>query len=299
MTTRAECRKLPIVKNILTFVGGGDRDPVILQTALSAALPLSAHLDCLHCHVPATQAARYARLEFASGAALKNAFDGLAADTNVFSELAGKHVREFCANAGIELGDRSAGGCGVTVSFSEDASNALERLTSHAARGDLVVIGRARQRQGLAPETLEHLARNCGRPLLVAATAAPRTLTDTIMVCWNEAGGATRAVKAATPILAKARRVVFASVAKRETPVKDTLDGLAGQYSGNGVSTEVRVFPASRRRLPETLANAAAECGADLVVMGAYGRPRFRELLFGSRTEALLDAIDQPILLMH
>jgi len=287
------------MKTILTFVGGGDRDPVILQTALAAALPLSAHLDCLHCHVPAGQAARYARLEFASGAALRNAIDSLEANTNVFSELAAKNVREFCTNARIEMCDTPTGGRGVTVSFREDASNALERLTLHAGRSDLVVMGRARQRQGLAPETLEHLALHCGRPILVAATASPHTLTDTIMVCWNESGGAVRAATAATAFLTKARRVVFVSVTKLEAQVKDTLNGLAGQYSGNGVSTEVRVVPASGRRLPEALANTAAECRASLVVMGAYTRPRFRELLFGSSTEALLDAIDRPILLMH
>jgi len=287
------------MKTILTFVGGGDRDPVILQTALAAALPLSAHLDCLHCRVPATQAARYARLEFATGAALENAMQRLEADTSVFSELAAKHVGEFCTNAGIGIGDTPTAGRGVTVSFREDASNALERLTLHAGRSDLVVMGRLRQRQGLAPATLEHLARHCGRPILVAATAAPHTLTDAVMVCWNELGGAARAVTAATPILEKAGRVVFVSVAKREARVKGTLDSLAGQYSRNGVLTEVRVVPVSGHGLAEALANTAAECGADLVVMGAYGRPHFRELLFGSRTEALLDAIDRPILLMR
>jgi nucleotide-binding universal stress UspA family protein len=287
------------MKTLLTFVGGGDRDPVILQTALAAALPFSAHLDCLHCRVPTTQAVRYAELEFASGAALGNALKRLETNTNVFSDLAAEHVRKFCTNAAIGFGDTSAGGHGVTASFREDESNALERLTLHAGRGDLVVMGRKRQKQGLAPETLEHLARHCGRPILVAATAAPPTLTDTIMVCWSEIGSAARAVTAATPLLAKAGRVVFASVAKREAGVKDSLNGLAGQYSGNGVSTEVRVVPASGRRLPEALASTAAECGANLVVMGAYGRPRFRELVLGSRTEALLDAIDRPILLMH
>jgi nucleotide-binding universal stress UspA family protein len=287
------------MKTILTFVGGGDRDPVVLQTALAAALPLSAHLDCLHCHVPTTQAVRYARLEFATGAALDGALARLETNTNVFSELAAEHVRAFCTKAAIGIGDGSAGGDGVTASFREDESNALERLTLHAGRGDLVVMGRLRQKQGLAPETLEHLARHCGRPILVAATTAPRKLTDTVMVCWSESGSAARAVTASTPLLAKAGRVVFVSAAKREAGLKDTLNGLAGQYSGNGVSTEVRVVPASGRGLQDALAETAAECGATLVVMGAYGRPRFRELLVGSRTEALLDAIDRPILLMH
>jgi nucleotide-binding universal stress UspA family protein len=287
------------MKTILTFVGGGDRDPVILQTAMAAALPLSGHLDCLHCHVPATQAARYASLEFASGEALDKAFERLEADTDVFSELAAKHVQELCTNAGIELGATPSGGGGVTASYREEASNALEHLTVHAARGDLVVIGRARQKQGLAPQTLEHLARNCGRPLLVAAAAAPGVLTDTVMVCWDESGGASRAVTAAAPILAKAGRIVFVSVAKRTARVEDALNDLAAPYSGSGVSTEVRIVKASGGGLPAALARTAADCDADLVVAGAYGRPRFRELLFGSRTEALLDAIDRPILFMH
>jgi nucleotide-binding universal stress UspA family protein len=33
--------------------------------------------------------------------------------------------------------------------------------------------------------------------------------------------------------------------------------------------------------------------------MGAYGRSRFAELIAGSRTEALLDAVDRPIFFVH
>ena len=53
------------------------------------------------------------------------------------------------------------------------------------------------------------------------------------------------------------------------------------------------------RDLVQRLAVAADECEADLVVMGAYGRGMVRELLFGSRTDALLSSIDRPILLVH
>jgi nucleotide-binding universal stress UspA family protein len=249
--------------------------------------------------VPATQAARYSRTEFATGAALRNALQRLETNANAFSDLAAENVREFCASAKIEMCDTPTSVRSVTASFREEQSNALERLTFHARHSDLIVMGRARQKQGLAPDTLEHLVRNCGRPVLVAATAAPQTLTDTVMVCWNDSSNAVRAVAAATPILATAGRVVFVSVAERDDGVTDALDDLARQLAWNGVSAEVRVMPASRRGIPGALAAAAEECGADLVVMGAYGRSRTRELVFGSRTEALLDGTDRPILLMH
>jgi nucleotide-binding universal stress UspA family protein len=287
------------MKTILTFVGGGDRDQVILQTALAAAIPLSAHLDFLHLHVPATQAARYSHAEFASGAALRNALDRLKTNSNAFADLAAENVREFCARAKIEMCDTPTNLRSVTASFREEQSNALERLTFHARHSDLIVMGRARQKQGLAPDTLGYLLLNCGRPILVAATAAPQTLADTIMVCWKESGDVARAVTAATPILAKAKRVVFVSVAEKDDGLTDALNDLARQFAWNGVSTEVRFIPGSRRGTPGALAAAAEECAADLVVMGAYGRSRVRALIFGSCTEAFLGGSDKPVLLMH
>jgi len=287
------------MKTILTFVGGGDRDPVILHTALAAAVPLAAHLDFIHLHVPATQAARYSNTEFASGSALRNAFQELGANAQAFSALAAANVREFCARAKIEMCATPTDARSVTASFREEQSNALERLAFHARHSDLIVMGRARQKQGLAPDTLEHLVLNCGRPILVAATAAPQTLTDTILVCWNESSNAARAVTAATPILAKAKRVVFVSVAERDDGVSAALDDLVRQFAWNGVAAEARAIPASRREIPGALVAAAEACGADLVVMGAYGRSRIRELIFGSCTEALLGGSDRPILLMH
>lgn len=287
------------MKTILTFVGGGDRDQVILETALAAAVPLSAHLDLLHVHVPATEAARYAHIDFASGAALRNALERLETNANAFSEFAAENVRAFCANAKIEMCETPAGMGSVTARFREEQSNALERLVFHARQSDLIVMGRARQRQGLAPETLEQLALEGGRPILVAATAAPQTLTDSIMVCWNESPAAARAVTAATPLLAKAKRIVFVSVAEGDGRVTDVLNDLARQFARNDASAEVRVIAARRRKMPGALAAAAQECGATLVVMGAYGRSRVRRLVFGSCTDALLDGSDRPILLMH
>lgn len=285
------------MRRILTFVGGGDRDAVILQTALAAAIPLSAHLDCLHAHVPAVLAARYGHTEFASGAALRNALAQLETNANAFSGLAAENVRAFCASAGIELCNPTIGSTGVTASFHEEESNALERLTVHASQRDLVVMGRAGQRQGLAPDTLDYLVRNCGRPILVAATAAPRTLTDTILVCWKDASSSAGAVTAAAPLLAAARRIVFVSVARRDDGRVAAIGAVARQFAG--VEPEVRVLPAGLRGIPSALAAAAEDCGADLVVMGAYRRSRARELVFGSCTDAVLERTDRPILLMH
>jgi nucleotide-binding universal stress UspA family protein len=285
------------MKTILTFVGGGERDIVILKTALSAAIPLSAHLDFLHVHVPSTLALRHANLDYAMGDGLKKALVRLDVNADTFSRLAAENIRSFCATAAIEMCDGPTGTQNVTARFFEEASNELECLSAHASQHDMVVMGRLRQKQGLAPDTLEHMVRNSGRPVLAAATEPPRTLTDTIMVCWKDAGDTAAAVTAAAPLLAKARRVLFVRVAKHDPGFAAEMATTAREIGG--IEAEAQFIPASRRSVPDALAAAAEECDASLLVAGAYGRSRGRQIFLGSCTDKLLERCDRPILLMH
>jgi nucleotide-binding universal stress UspA family protein len=285
------------MKTILTFVGGGERDIVILQTALSAAIPLSAHLDFLHAHVPLTLALRHANLDYAMGDALKKALVRLDVNADTFSRLAAENVRAFCASATIEMCDGPTETQNVTARFFEEASNELECLSAHASQRDMVVMGRLRQKQGLAPDTLEHMVRNSRRPVLAAATEPPRTLTDTVMVCWKDARNTAAAVTAAAPLLVKARRVLFVSVAKHDPGLAAEIATAAREIVG--IEAEVQFISASRGGAPDALAAAAEECDASLLVAGAYGRSRGRQILFGSCTDKILERCDRPILLMH
>jgi nucleotide-binding universal stress UspA family protein len=292
------------MKSMLVLIGGDQRDQVVFQTALAAARPLSAHLDCLHIHVTPGQAARESAVEFSMGPALHEALIELQTKSETFSRAAADNVRELCARSMVELrggppeANRPPDAAGVTASFREETDNALERLTFHARHNDLVVMGRAKQTQGLPKDTLEHLILRCGRPMLLAGADAPKQL-DTIMVCWKKSDYSVRAVAAATPLLSRAKRVVLTTVAEPDAGGRQALNELARQYAGDSVETDVKIIPANGRKIPDVLSAAAEECAADLVVMGAYGRGRALELLFGSCTESLMTHSDKPILLLH
>ena len=47
------------------------------------------------------------------------------------------------------------------------------------------------------------------------------------------------------------------------------------------------------------LLSRAADDGVDLIVMGAYGRSRFRELVLGGVTRHLLNNMTVPVLMSH
>ena len=93
--------------------------------------------------------------------------------------------------------------------------------------------------------------------------------------------------------------MVFATVAEPDAESTEALNKLARQFHTDNVQTDVKIFPPDGRKIPDVLTAAAEECAADLVVMGAYGRARALEFLFGSCTESLMQQSDKPILLLH
>ena len=284
------------MKSILVLIGGGERDEIIMRTAHAAAAPLGAHLDFLHVRVSATKAMGHdEHAQFAMGAGIANLLDDLDTRAKTYSQLASAHALDF-----VKLLEeaRPAGGEPVTARYREEHDAPIERLVEEAAKNDLVVIGRARQKQGLAPSTLEVLIRQCERPLLIPGTSAAHSLTDTVMVCWNGSDNVRKAVRACEPLLARARRLVFVSIGRLDPAAAREADALIARLAEQGVSAELKSVQ-SRDSAADALALAASELDASLVVMGAYGQWRLKQLVLGSCTEDALRCIDRPILLMH
>jgi nucleotide-binding universal stress UspA family protein len=288
------------MKSFLVPIGGSDTDGPVLETALAAARPFAAHLHFLHVRVALGQAAQHTpHVDFARGPALREALQQLETQSQTRSAAAVQHVHDFCARSKIELSDAPNGFQAVTASCREEEGDTLERVMFHARHSDLVVMGRSHKPNGLPADFLERLLLGCGRPVLIASSTPSRTVTGTIMVCWRESADAARAVTAATPFLAQAKRVVFVGVAERSQDTAAAIDDVVRQFAWYGIPTEVQVIKPNGRPVQELLATAAQSCGADLVVSGAYGHSRLREVVFGGCTQSFIRHSDRPVLLMH
>jgi nucleotide-binding universal stress UspA family protein len=198
--------------------------------------------------------------------------------------LAAEHFREFCTKSQVGICDGPGTSNGVTASWQHEDGRALERVLFHARHNDLIVVGRAKAANGLPADFLEQLLMGCGRPVLIAGSARQPMLDGTIMVCWKEAPEAARAVHAAMPFLTHAYRVVVVGVEEPGDDSAEALSEVERQLAWNGVRSELRTITAGAAAIPQLLSSAARECGADLVVLGAYGRSRMHEILFGSCT---------------
>ncbi len=159
------------MQSILVLIGGGEGDDIIIRTAHAAAVPPGAHLDFLHVRVSAPVAMRHdEQAQFAMGAGMQNALQDFDNRASTFSQLASDHALGF-----VKLLEerRTTEGTPITASYREVHDAPIERLIEEACNHDLVVIGRARQKQGLAQSTLEMLipARQGSLP---PAQAQPR-----------------------------------------------------------------------------------------------------------------------------
>jgi nucleotide-binding universal stress UspA family protein len=288
------------MKFVLVPIGGSDTDNPVLETALAAARLFAAHLRFLHIRSGVGEAAQHMpHMEFASGQALRSALQDLNIQSQTRSTISIEHVHDFCTRQQIELCDTPRPTQAVTASCREEEGNPLDRILFHARHSDLIVVGRRSKPNGLPTDFLDRLLLDSGRPVLIASSSGPQTLTGTIMVCWREGADAARAVTAASPILAHARRVIFTAVAENSEYTGAAMSEMVDQFAWRGIPVETQIIAPDGRPVQELLAVSARNSGADLIVSGAYGHSRISEIMFGGCTRSFIQHADRPILLMH
>lgn len=121
------------------------------------------------------------------------------------------------------------------------------------------------------------------------------------MIGWNGSPEAIRATRAALPLLRRAGRVVVLSGTRRSHYMAnwDPPFDLSTYLARHGIAHEVVDWPARDEGEGSSLLPVAREIGADLLVMGAYGRTRFSEWLFGGATREVLHEAPIPVLMQR
>ena len=123
-----------------------------------------------------------------------------------------------------------------------------------------------------------------------------------IMVAWNASREAARAVNDALPLLKGAEEVkILALTAQGGIGAHGDLPGadIAGHLARHGVRADAEHGVVRDIEVGPALLSAAADFGADLLVMGSYGRARMRELILGGVSREILRTMTVPVLMSH
>ena len=205
----------------------------------------------------------------------------------------------------LAAASRRAEAHGVRLATSR-LTSALELLPSLLAAtarvADLVVVGQPDpQERELGGRALAEAAfLGTGRPaLLLPYAGKPATELRRILVAWNGSREAARAVHDALPFLTAATQVTVLVIDPSDLDEDEPGAEVAAHLARHGVRVEVRTTPSGGLRVGDVLLSQAADDGADLLVMGGYGRSRLRETILGGATREILAAMTVPVLLSH
>ena len=183
--------------------------------------------------------------------------------------------------------------------------DAVGGLSLQARYADLLVISQfdaSAGVPGLMPSFPESVLIHCVRPVLVLPRVYHfNALPSHALIAWDGSENATRAITGALPLLKRADKVrlaIFNPAERSDAHGAQPGADMALYLSRQGVRVDVMVRE-TRIDAGEALLSLCADEGADLLVMGAFGHTRFRELLLGGATRHVLDAMTLPVLMAH
>lgn len=276
-------------RTILTAV----TDEALLNSTLdhagALATGLDAHLDVLCLGVDRTQTGYY--YAGANAMVLQETLTRAHADAEALAQNARAVLGRQDLRWGLEHRVAQLGDIG-------------RQIAAHARFADLVVLPQPYGTdRGIELEPLTEGALFDGQvPVLIVPDAmAPRPKPERVVIAWNESKEAMRAVRAALPLIQRAKAVhVVVIDPPRHGPNRSDPGGLLSQFlSRHGIHPEVNVLSKTLPRVADVLLRHVGDVDADLVVMGAYGHSRFREAILGGATRSMLDQTVVPVLMAH
>jgi len=201
---------------------------------------------------------------------------------------------------------RTTGAAGVDGEWVLEEGMAPDIVTLHARFVDLVVLGQ-NDPENTAPTangvTIEHVLFASGRPVLMVPYAGTfSSVGQRTLVGWTPTREATRAVHDAIDLIGAGTSVKLLSIVGRgdEIGLQDDLTArMLAHLRRKGLAAEAHEAVDTHIGAGNILLNTAADENTDLLVVGAYGHSRLREVVMGGVTRTLLAQATIPVLMSH
>ena len=273
-------------KTILVHLNDSRRAEAVLAPAAQLATRFQSHLIGLHVHagVPASPIPMASRALGSIAAAERKNSDAIA---DTFKRMTSN--KQFVAEWKLRK-----------VPHVDLASVVME----HGRAADVIVAAQTDPDWDLSPllDFPERLALESGRPVLVIPYAGRySSIGRRVVIAWKAGRESARATFDALPLLRGAESVHILEVKDRadaqSTVGPDT--SIAAALARHGIKPEVRTSFASDISVGDEILSRAADLDADLLVMGAYGHSRFREIVFGGVTRHIARHMTLPTLFSH
>lgn len=284
------------IRIILTPLFGDDADAAAAQAAFAVTRRFDAHVEGLFARIDPLDVIPIVG-EGVSPAILDELTRAAEAEMDKRANAAKAHFEAARTAAGVALADRPPAPGGSSARWSEVTGRRDELIPRKARVSDLVVFGAQPSDSPELGGAIETTLVAGGRPLLLAPKGV-QTIGERVAIAWNDSAESARALAFALPFVEAASTVHVLTAETWRTPFEVTED-VADYLEWRGIQCERRSVATEDEAVGAALLRAAGEAGADLLIMGGYGRSRLRELVLGGVTRHVLTHAQLPVLLAH
>jgi nucleotide-binding universal stress UspA family protein len=276
-----------MIKSVLAVSEGGPDAAMSFRLAARVAAQFGAAVDALH--LPVGPAGGMMGGLAMSGEAMP-----------LVMELDDDRLEERTKESGRAYQELLSPIKGATYTAAKTAT--LDALVAMGRCSDMLVLGRpGSDPENVAPATVEAALYECARAVMIAPPDAGSGAFGSVVVAWNGSMQAARALEYALPFLQKAAKVTLLVVGAKPEEVGATY--LARNLTRQGFTPAIDAIDpgaVSGRARGRALLGYAHDKGADLLVMGAYGRGQVMSFLgLGGATGKVISSCRVPLLLAH
>jgi nucleotide-binding universal stress UspA family protein len=188
---------------------------------------------------------------------------------------------------------------GITATSRLRLGDLLEEVAEREADADMIVIGKRGEAADFAKlhlgSNLERVARTWSKPLFVAARAFRPV--KRFLVAFDGGASSLKALDyvARSPLFAELECCILMAGAD-SVKNHEALNKAGAALKSAGVAAETSLVPG---QVDTVIAAAVDAQGIDLLVMGAYGHSRIRNLIIGSTTSEMLRSCKVPVVLFR
>lgn len=274
-------------KNILVDVNTSELSEMRLEVAARLAQAHNAHLIGLYIF-PRVQVPVYAGAAFPA-----DLFEERERRAEVDSEKAKARFDQ--------VADRS----GVQSEWRTERANHAVALNLHAHYADLVVLSQydPTDFDRLVPSSADYVLLECSRPVLVVPGCGwSDAIGARVLIAWDGGREVARAVHDGMPLLGSATDVCVLSVSPESAEKPDDANSnqaIREHLARHQILTRAENVVASDGAVADVILSTAEAMKADLIVMGAYGHYRLREIFLGSTTRDVLYDTIRPVIVSH
>ncbi|MGP1253430.1 MAG: universal stress protein [Kiloniellales bacterium] len=219
----------------------------------------------------------------------------------IFISEARDRARERSAALQKEF-DSTCANEGVSHTWVVEDGSHLQALSYHAHVADLMIVSHSDEGEYLEDRfrlrLAEELVFDVGCPVLLLPRVNPvPAFGRNVLIGWHSNREAVRAVRGSLDLLRAAESVTVLTVGptpEDKLSEHELVAYLARQkIQAEGVNVE------DQGGVGTTLLAEAKRRGSDLLIMGAYGHSRLRELVLGGATRQVFRHAEIPVLASH